>query len=346
MHATSNPFPSSSPSGYPRDLRSTAFAARTHDLDPAVVADFKAKMAQLPGRIRPLLSDEKMTVVGRGRKQAAPQEQAHQSQAVEPKGATKAMDTVTPSVRRRVPTTVVVQAAQSAAPSAPTPAPETNRKAAASTPHLKPESEPITVNPAEIYPASVIRAAKKQTKVKGRRNLSAVLTDDVLAIWDRWNTEDGRSCVWIGKKVNNGLIEVANNEVGRYLRQYRERQEEAAMAFLPQPETAVIGESATNDADAPEPPTKVDTATADAPIETPVREPAPEQELEIESLETAVSPFKVERPENLSTFFDRDYRPQRQGPGDALATLAALVNSEQLRIKGSVKLNLEIEFGD
>jgi hypothetical protein len=74
--------------------------------------------------------------------------------------------------------------------------------------------------------------------------------------------------------------------------------------------------------------------------ETPLPKP------EIEPLETAVAPFAVEHSENLPTFLDREYRPQRPGPGDALAALAALVNNEQLRIKGSVKLNLEIEFGE
>lgn len=97
---------------------------------------------------------------------------------------------------------------------------------------------PETVDPATLYPAAVIEAAKEQEQATGRRSLAKVLTDDVLAIWDRWNN-DGMSMNAISQKTNNGLIELAQSEVGRYLAKYRERQEEAAMPTLPQPETAV-----------------------------------------------------------------------------------------------------------
>jgi hypothetical protein len=44
------------------------------------------------------------------------------------------------------------------------------------------------------------------------------------------------------------------------------------------------------------------------------------------------------------TFFDRDYRSQPR-PGDALGVLVQLLNDERITVKGSVKLNVEIEFG-
>ncbi len=260
-------------------------------------------------------------------------------------------------------------------------APVASRSAAAAVPSVRratPEPTQRTTDPAALYSPEVIAAAKEQEQASGRRNLTPVLTDEVLAIWDRWS-ESGISAAKIAQKLHNGLIDVHPSQVATYLAKYRERQEETTMTTLPQPETAVAPP-----APAVEPVTKKPRLTGpgrkavvvkravidDAPAptsapakepETAVIEPAPEPasemateaaaadplpKPEIEPLETAVAPFAVEHSENLPTFLGREYRPQRPGPGDALAALAALVNNEQLRIKGSVKLNLEIEFGD
>jgi hypothetical protein len=90
----------------------------------------------------------------------------------------------------------------------------------------------------------------------------------------------------------------------------------------------------------------------DAPLKTAVSQPDPEPVVaadplpkpEIETLQTAVAPFAAERPENLPSFSDRDYRSQPR-PGDALGVLVQLLNDERITVKGSVKLNVEIEFG-
>ncbi len=232
---------------------------------------------------------------------------------------------------------------------------------------------PDPSHPAALYSPEVIAAVKAQEEAGGRRSLAAILTDEVLAVWDRLN-EDGMSLKLLGRKEYNGLIELAPNEVSRYLTKYRER---LATAELSQPPAAMLETAVAKVASKPAAQTAVpstspgrkavvvkqaviDEPPTPAPIEAPetaVIEPAPEPvaeapaadplpKPEIEPLETAVAPFQVERPENLPTFLDREYRPQRPGPGDALAALAALVNNEQIRVRGSVKLNLEIEFGD
>lgn len=302
----------------PRDLRgggpADAGAGKTYDVDPTAVERLKAHIAA---------------------KQAAPP---------------VASPTAVPTVRRKEPEPA------EAAPALPEP-----------------------TDPATLYPTAVIEAAKEQEQANGRRNLAKVLTDDVLAIWDRWNN-DGMSMNAISQKTNNGLIELAQSEVGRYLRRYRERLEEGAMGSLPQPETAVTppappptpkaqrgtspGRKAVvvKQAVIAEPETAViePVAAADVRAQTPAPEPAapvtapvtveaetPLPKPEIEPLETAVAPFAPQRPENLPPWLDRQWAPPpAPRPGDALAALASLVNNEQLRIKGSVKLNLEIEFGD
>lgn len=247
------------------------------------------------------------------------------------------------------------------------------------------KGELLVLDPTAVYPAEVIQAAKEQEASDDRRDLTKILTDDVLAIWHQWYTEGGISAAGIAKKAVNGLIDIHQTQVSKYLTRYRERlataelsQPTAAMletavakvASKPAAQTAVPSTSPGRKAvvvkqaviDEP-PPTPApieapETAVAETAVaETAVIEPAPEPvaeapaadplpKPEIEPLETAVAPFAVEHSENLPTFLDREYRPQRPGPGDALAALAALVNNEQLRIKGSVKLNLEIEFGE
>lgn len=227
-------------------------------------------------------------------------------------------------------------------------------------------AQPESADPTMLYPSAVIEAAKEQEASGGRRNMAAVLTDDVLAIWDRWN-QDGRSCVWIGKRSNNGLIEVANNEVGRYLRKYRER---LAAEAEPVQATAVPDTAASVRAQTPPPSvqpvaTKVDTEPETAVTEiatsqsgivddihsstnetaadsTAVSEPDPEPTPETP---TAAEPFVPQKPDNLPAFFDREYQPARPRPGDALGALVQLLNDERITVKGSVKLNVEIEFG-
>jgi hypothetical protein len=251
----------------------------------------------------------------------------------------------------------------------------------AAVPAVSPtKGELLILDPTAVYPAEVIQAAKEQEASDGRRDLTKVLTDDVLAIWHRWNTTGGVSMAAIGKKRLNGLIDVHLTQVSAYLVKYRER---LAAAELSQPPAAMLETTVAKVVSKPAAQTAVPSTSpgrkavvvkqavidepppTPAPIEapettvaeTPVIEPTPEPTAEapaadplpkpeIEPLETAVAPFAVEHSENLPTFLDREYRPRRPGPGDALAALAALVNNEQLRIKGSVKLNLEIEFGE
>ena len=179
----------------------------------------------------------------------------------------------------------------------------------------------LAIDPAETYPASAIKAARIEAAKDGRRNLRHILTNDVLAIWHQWNASGGKTMNWIAE--HNSLLELNSSQVGKYLRKYREGLE-AAERPTPMPPPAPIEEPS-------------ETAVPDADLEA---------KPEIEPMQTAVAPFEVEKPESLPDFFDREYRPQRPSPGDALAALAALVNSEQLRVRGSVKLNLEIEFGE
>ena len=232
--------------------------------------------------------------------------------------------------------------------------------------------------PAEAAPA-LPEPTDPATQANGRRNLAKVLTDDVLAIWDRWE-KDGMSMRVISQKANNGLIELMGPDVARYLRKYRERQEIAQLDNFPEPTVQPVAETAVafnradpgrkavvvKRADIAEPETAViepqpePEPAADVRAQTPAPEPAapvtapvtveaetPLPKPEIEPLETAVAPFAPQRPENLSPWLDRQWAPPpAPRPGDALATLAALVNDQSLRIRGSVKLNLEIEFGD
>lgn len=283
-----------------------------------------------------------------------------------------------------------------------TPPPQASTKVDA--PAVSPtKGELLVLDPTAVYPAAVIQAAKEQEASDGRRDLTKILTDDVLAIWHRWNAEGGISMAKIGKKRLNGLIDVHLTQVSAYLAKYRERLATAELAEPPAPDpepvaavSAVTTSSTTADvraqtiaakpdsapaAETPPAPTSpgrkavvarkaiVDDASAapakveepeTAVAETAVIESAPEPvaeaaaeapaadllpKPEIEPLETAVAPFQVERPENLPTFFDRDYRPHRPGPGDALGALVQLLNDERITVKGSVKLNVEIEFG-
>lgn len=304
----------------PRDLRgggpADAGAGKTYDVDPAAVERLKAHIAA---------------------KQAAPP---------------VASPTAVPAVRRRA-------------------EPEPAEAAPA-------VAEPV--EPTTLYPTAVIKAAKEQEQANGRRNLAKVLTDDVLAIWDRWNN-DGMSMNAISQKTNNGLIELAQSEVGRYLRRYRERLDVAQLDAFPEPVTQSAAETVTETA-APAPPTSpgrkavvVKKAViepqpepepaADVRAQTPapepaapVIEPAPETtpvtveaetplpKPEIEPLETAVEPFAPQRPENLPPWLDRQWAPPpAPRPGDALGALVQLLNDERITVKGSVKLNVEIEFG-
>jgi hypothetical protein len=304
MNMAANPFPNSTAAA-PRDLRSVARAVKTHEVDPAIVADFKAQLSQLPPRIRPLLRDEKVTVVGQPRK-AAPEQPAAEAT----KGAT--MEPETKNLNE-------LQARSQNGQTAPTVvgAPATSRKVTK-----------LAIDPAETYPASAIEAVRNEAAKNGRRNLRNILTDDVLAIWHAWNNS-GKTMNWIAE--HNSLLELNSSQVGKYLRKYREGLE-AAERPTPMPPPAPIEEPAA-------------TAVPDADPE-PATEPGPLPKPEIEALQTAVEPFAAERPENLPSFFDRDYRPQHPGPGDALAALAALVNDQSLRVKGSVEMNLRIEFGE
>lgn len=210
------------------------------------------------------------------------------------------------------------------------------------------------IDPTETYPAHVVRAAAAEAAKDGRRNLRDVLTDEVLAIWHQWNANGGKTMDWIAE--HNGLLELNGSQVSKYLRKYRKNlkakpavETNTAVASPIKLAEEPIGPAAQTAA-APQPAPKDAPNTAASPPD-----PAPEpqtatmeagEEPEFEPMETAVEPFAVERPENLPSFFDREYRPPRPSPGAALATLAALIDNEQLRVKGSVKLNLEIEFGE
>ena len=252
---------------------------------------------------------------------------------------------------------------------------------AASQTAVSAEPTPDTTgpDPAALYPAAVIAAAREQEQATGRRNLASVLTDDVLAVWDRWNS-DGMSTHTISKKANNGLIELGQSDVRRYLLSYRKRLAVAELdhfpeptrpaAATPEPKTAVpstspgrkavvvhqaVGSKPALAEPAPTEPTTAAPAPTPAepvapppPVAAAADDPAPLPKPEVEALETAVEPFAIQRPENLPPWLDRQWAPPPPAPrpGDALAALASLVNNEQLRIKGSVKLNLEIEFGE
>lgn len=249
------------------------------------------------------------------------------------------------------------------------------------TPAISPtKGELLVLDPTAVYPAEVIQAAKEQEASDGRRDLTKVLTDDVLAIWHRWNAEGGISMAKIGKKRLNGLIDVHLSQVSAYLTKYRERLAIAELAEPPaaMPETpvakvankpatqtavpstspgrkAVVVHQAVGAEPAPtEPvaaapaPAPAEPVTPPAPVAAAADDPAPLPKPEVEALETAVEPFAIQRPENLPPWLDRQWAPPPPAPrpGDALAALAALVNNEQIRVRGSVKLNLEIEFGE
>lgn len=243
-------------------------------------------------------------------------------------------------------------------------------------PEKNQDAPPLFFDPTAIYPAEVIEAAKEQEQSSGRRDLSGVLTDEVLAIWHRWNAENGISMGKIAEKRHNGLIDVHQTQVSIYLGKYRKRLADGALGSSPATETgtAVAQPAPTLVDTEPETPTLVDAAHQPDPepaavktvAETAVPEvdPAPAVEStpapavgnetaapppqpEIEALQTAVEPFAVERPENLPTFFDRDYTPRRSAsPGIALGDLVRLLDNEKVTVKGSLSLNVEIEFGD
>lgn len=201
------------------------------------------------------------------------------------------------------------------------------------------------VDPEKIYPPAVIAAAKVQMAKPARgRRYGDVLTPAVLEIWHQWQRRDGKTLGWIAK--NNGLIDLQPNSLSTILKKYRKERKTAQPTPAPvptEPETAVAEPVATLAE------TKVDAepGTVTKVDETAVTEAAPLPESEMGAGETAVAPFVPKKPENLPAFLDRDYAPARPlGPGDALATLAALVNDQSLRVRGSVKLNLEIEFGE
>lgn len=318
MQTASNPFPSTNP--FPRDLRSggpnLAGAGNFYDVDPEAVANFKKIIAGQPRRIRPLLRGEKVTAVGQPRKKGATK--MNQTQTAQGDG-TRLTD---PDAKEKL--TALLE----------------KRKAGAQESAAAPPASSGEIDPATHYPPEVIEAAKAQERVGGRRDLASVLTDDVLAVWHKWN-ESGISAKKIGQKLHNGLIDVTQSQVSKYLRRYRERlatQPNRTAATSPtqlikEPKVKLVTE-------------KAEKTAVSRPDPEPVTETTPAPKPEIEAMQTAVEPFAVEKPENLPTFFDREYRPPRPSPGDALATLAALVNDQSLRVKGSVKLNLEIEFGD
>ena len=235
-------------------------------------------------------------------------------------------------------------------------------------PEQNQDAPPLFFDPTAIYPAEVIEAAKEQEQSNGRRDLSGVLIDDVLAIWHRWNTENGISMAKIAEKRHNGLIDIHQTQVRIYLGKYRKRLADGALASPPATETTVAQPAPTLVDTEPETPTLVDAAHRPDPepaavravAETAVPEvdsapaaatdnetAAPLPQPEIEAMETAVEPFAVERPENLPTFFDRDYTPRRSAsPGIALGDLVRLLDNEKVTVKGSLSLNVEIEFGD
>ena len=272
------------------------------------------------------------------------------------------------------------------------------------TPAISPtKGELLVLDPTAVYPAEVIRAAKEQEASDGRRDLTKILTDDVLAIWHRWNTEGGISMAAIGKKRLNGLIDVHLTQVSAYLVKYRERLAVAELAEPPADEPVATVETTTASnttadvraqtiaaepdsvpaaeaapapaatspgrkavvvkkaiaaepaADEPPAPALVEEPETAAiePVPEPVSAPAAEATAadplpkpEIEPLETAVAAFEPHRPENLPPWLDRQWAPPpAPRPGDALGALVQLLNDERITVKGSVKLNIEIEFG-
>lgn len=270
------------------------------------------------------------------------------------------------------------------------------------TPAISPtKGELLVLDPTAVYPAEVIRAAKEQEASDGRRDLTKILTDDVLAIWHRWNTEGGISMAAIGKKRLNGLIDVHLTQVSAYLVKYRERLATVELAeppadepvatvettaasnttadvraqtiaaepdSVPAAETAppatspgrkavvvrkaIAAEPAADEPPAPALVEEPETAVIEPvpePASAPAAEPAAADPLpkpEIEPLETAVAAFEPHRPENLPPWLDRQWAPPpAPRPGDALGALVQLLNDERITVKGSVKLNVEIEFG-
>jgi len=198
-------------------------------------------------------------------------------------------------------------------------------------------------DPAAIYPTNAVAQAKNEmTKAEPRgRRVTRVFTPEVVAVWLGWLDNDV-PITWIAE--HNGLMPTTYETVNRYIDKHRAAAERIRRSEGRTAETAVAQPSAALVDTEPEKSTVMKTAVAQPALEqetdkAPTEEPA--------QPETALETFTPEKPENLPAFLDRDYAPARPpGPGDALATLAALVNNEQLRVKGSVKLNLEIEFGE
>ncbi len=375
MHTASNPFPNSV-SPYPRDLRAggpnLAGAGNIYPVDPAAVERLNAFMAQAPPRLRPPLSGEKGVVVGTGNgrnKRAQKQTEAAQKESTNQKAPAQknSIRLTDPDAKEKLSAflqerkalddysyTDELQAAIDQAETAVLGVSQKNGKGATKMENNKQAAAVETavpstsqkngdapaVDPAAIYPAEVIKAARKQATVKGRRDLVSVFTPEVLAVWHRWHEEDGRTMAWIAK--HNGLLPITTQQVSDYLRKYRDELATPTELVEAAPETAVSPPSMPT---GPIPDAAAPVEDVEPPEETAVADADPEPKPEIEPLQTAVAPFAAEKPENLPNFFDREYRPQRPGPAEAFAALAALAGNEQLRVRGSVKLNLEIEFG-
>jgi len=287
MHTATDPF-SSRVSPFPRDLRGNSAAGcgagKIYPVDPEAVANLKAILANEPERIRPLLRDEKVTVVGQPRK--------------------KATETAVPASQR-------------------------DAKGVTQMDQTEETAVYPTAKAGELYPPEVISAARREMAKENprARRLANVITADVVAVWLGW-LDEGKAIDWI--RQNNELMPLSFETVTRYIDKYRagvERQE--INTKHKKPETSV-----------PEPePVPVAAETA-------VSEPDPQPEQPTEEAQTAVA-YVPEKPENLPAFLDRDYAPRRAAsPGIALGDLVRLLDNEKVKVKGSLSLNVEIEFGD
>ena len=199
--------------------------------------------------------------------------------------------------------------------------------------------EPATAVADGLYSAEVRAAAAEQmAKEPTKRRYGKVLTPAVLDIWQRW-IDEGKSPEWIAE--NNGLIPVTSPTVRNQLANHRRDSAKTAVSSKPPKakrrpvETAVstpAPAAAAVEVIAPE------TAVSEpepVPDQTPTEEPEPVQN----------GRFVATKPDNLPAFLDHDNRPAPR-PLDGLAALLQLVQSDQVRIRGSVKLNIEVDFGD
>lgn len=221
---------------------------------------------------------------------------------------------------------------------------------------------PDVSDPGAIYPPAAIAAARHEmakNEPRGRR-VTQVFTPEVVAVWLTW-LDDDVPLTWIAE--HNGLMPTTYETVNRYIEKHRSAAERirrskgvAAETAVSQPvqlaQAPIAPPAETAAVTAQAVPTLVDVGPEMTTLVDAAPQPDPEPTAEESAVEepvepdTAVAPFVPEKPENLPAFLDRDYASRRPGPGDALAALAALVNNEQLRVRGSVKLNLEIEFGE